>query len=87
MVLIMICVDGESEEPTAIRHLTFWREGFSIEDGELMRYDDPANDQILSEINAGYVLVHGFITFFLYLIGTLQASPTSYSKRTTGTTR
>ncbi|KAF5367303.1 hypothetical protein D9757_010083 [Collybiopsis confluens] len=41
------------EEPTTIRHLTFWREGFTVEDGELMRYDDPANETILAEINAG----------------------------------
>ena len=46
---------ADPEEETAIRHLTFWRDGFSIEDGELMRYDDPANEQILNEINAGYV--------------------------------
>ena len=44
----------ESEEETAIRHLTFWRDGFTVEDGELMRYDDPANERILSEINSGY---------------------------------
>ena len=43
----------ESEEETAIRHLTFWRDGFTVEDGELMRYDDPANEQILAEINSG----------------------------------
>ena len=42
-------------EETAIRHLTFWRDGFSVEDGELRRYDDPAQAQILSEINAGCV--------------------------------
>ncbi|KAF9005204.1 hypothetical protein BDQ17DRAFT_1354033 [Cyathus striatus] len=41
------------EEETAIRHLTFWRDGFQVEDGELMRYDDPNNAQILAEINAG----------------------------------
>ncbi|KAI0260609.1 hypothetical protein BC834DRAFT_899973 [Gloeopeniophorella convolvens] len=40
-------------EETATRHLTFWRDGFSIEDGELRRYDDPQQAQILSEINAG----------------------------------
>ncbi|KAI0295322.1 hypothetical protein B0F90DRAFT_1751762 [Multifurca ochricompacta] len=40
-------------EETAIRNLTFWRDGFSVEDGELRRYDDPAQAQILSEINAG----------------------------------
>lgn len=46
---------SDAEEPTVIRHLTFWRDGFSVEDGELMRYDDPANDQILADINEGYV--------------------------------
>ena len=46
-----------SDEETAIRHLTFWRDGFSVEDGELRRYDDPAQAQILSEINAGCVLL------------------------------
>lgn len=40
-------------EDTAIRHLTFWRDGFSVEDGDLRRYDDPAQAHILSEINAG----------------------------------
>lgn len=41
------------DTPPAIRHLTFWRNGFSVEDGELMRYDDPSNEQILGEINSG----------------------------------
>jgi SEP domain len=31
-----------------------WRDGFSVEDGELWRYDDPAQAQILSKINSGY---------------------------------
>ena len=44
-------------EETAIRHLTFWRDGFSVEDGELRRYDDPAQAQILSEIDAGCALL------------------------------
>ncbi|KAL0948013.1 hypothetical protein HGRIS_010635 [Hohenbuehelia grisea] len=44
---------SDPAETTAIRHLTFWQDGFTVEDGELMRYDDPANDQILAEINAG----------------------------------
>ncbi|TFY78376.1 hypothetical protein EWM64_g5639 [Hericium alpestre] len=43
----------EAEQETAIRHLTFWRDGFSVEEGELMRYDDPAHSQILNEINSG----------------------------------
>lgn len=42
------------DAPPAIRHLTFWRDGFSVEDGSLMRYDDPNNAQILEEINSGY---------------------------------
>lgn len=39
-----------------MRHITFWRDGFSVEDGPLMRYDEPANAQLLDEINTGYVL-------------------------------
>jgi hypothetical protein len=42
-----------------IRHLTFWRNGFQVEDGELMRYDDPDHARTLAEINAGY----GHLTF------------------------
>jgi len=48
----------EETEDTAIRHITFWREGFSVEDGELMRYDDPANERILAEINSGHAPPH-----------------------------
>ena len=46
--------EGE-QEATAIRHLTFWQDGFSVEDGELMRYNDPENEEILAQINTGYV--------------------------------
>lgn len=42
------------------RHLTFWRNGFSVEDGPLLRYDDPANEEFLKAINSGYA-------FFQYL--------------------
>ncbi|TFK68319.1 SEP-domain-containing protein [Pluteus cervinus] len=38
---------------TAIRHIIFWKNGFSIGDGDLMRYDDPKNARILAEINSG----------------------------------
>jgi len=44
--------DAEVQE-SAIRNLTFWKDGFSIEDGELMRYDNPQHAQILDEINSG----------------------------------
>jgi UBX domain-containing protein 1 len=40
-------------EETVIRHLTFWQDGFSVEDGPLMRYDDPAHAQTLAQINNG----------------------------------
>lgn len=42
----------DDEEP-AVRHLTFWQDGFSVEDGPLHRYDDPANQIILEAINSG----------------------------------
>ncbi|GBB86160.1 hypothetical protein RclHR1_01260031 [Rhizophagus clarus] len=44
-----------STEPPVpvVRHLTFWRNGFSIEDGPLMAYDDPANEEFLKAINSG----------------------------------
>lgn len=45
--------DNNPEEETAIRRLTFWRDGFQVEDGELMRYDDPQHEKILAEINSG----------------------------------
>lgn len=35
------------------RRLTFWRDGFSIEDGPLYRYDDPNNRELLAHINRG----------------------------------
>jgi len=33
--------------------LTFWRDGFSINDGPLMRYDAPGNKELLEMIQAG----------------------------------
>lgn len=44
--------DDDDDEPQ-VRHLTFWKDGFSIEDGPLMKYDDPANKEILAAIKAG----------------------------------
>ncbi|CUA67318.1 UBX domain-containing protein 1 [Aspergillus nidulans FGSC A4] [Rhizoctonia solani] len=43
----------EAEEEVAIREITFWRDGFSIADGPLLKYDDPANQAILTAINSG----------------------------------
>lgn len=36
---------------TAVRHLTFWKDGFSIEDGDLMRYDE--HKDLLAAIQSG----------------------------------
>jgi UBX domain-containing protein 1 len=47
--------DDEDDDPNGVqvRHLTFWRDGFSVEDGPLMRYDEPRNQSILAAIKAG----------------------------------
>lgn len=42
----------EEEDEVAIRHLTFWQDGFSIEDGPLHRYDDPASQELLEQIRS-----------------------------------
>ncbi|KAF8747916.1 hypothetical protein RHS01_11175 [Rhizoctonia solani] len=43
----------EDDDEVAIREITFWRDGFSIADGPLLKYNDPANQAILSAINSG----------------------------------
>ncbi|KAJ6592617.1 SEP domain-containing protein [Mycena capillaripes] len=45
---------AEEEDELVIRRLTFWRQGFTVEDGPLMRYDDPANADVLAAIHAGH---------------------------------
>ncbi|KAJ7076643.1 SEP-domain-containing protein [Mycena belliarum] len=45
---------SQGAEETVTRRLTFWREGFTVEDGALMRYDDPANADVLAAIHAGH---------------------------------
>ncbi|KAI9357127.1 ubiquitin-related domain-containing protein [Pilaira anomala] len=42
----------EDTEPVT-RHLTFWRNGFSVDDGPLYLYTDPANQEMLTAINSG----------------------------------
>ncbi|KAI8975472.1 hypothetical protein BDF20DRAFT_878877 [Mycotypha africana] len=42
------------EEPEPVtRYLTFWRNGFSVDDGPLFEYNDPANQEMLTAINSG----------------------------------
>ncbi len=45
--------DEEQEGETQTRTLTFWADGFSIEDGPLHAYDAPGNRELLRAIQAG----------------------------------
>ena len=46
------------EEESVTRHLTLWKDGFSVEDGPLMRYDDPKNMETLRAIQEGAAPQH-----------------------------
>ena len=53
-------VEGEPDPtanilPKVNREITFWRQGFTVGESSLYRYDDPANARILQELNAGRV--------------------------------
>ncbi|KAI8387025.1 hypothetical protein BD560DRAFT_383525 [Blakeslea trispora] len=43
----------EEELESVTRNLTFWRNGFSVDDGPLYAYADPANQDMLNSINDG----------------------------------
>ncbi|KAL8293351.1 hypothetical protein RQP46_000052 [Phenoliferia psychrophenolica] len=43
--------DNGDDEETVVKNLTFWKNGFSIDDGELMTYE--ANQEVLAAINSG----------------------------------
>ncbi|WRT68866.1 uncharacterized protein IL334_005847 [Kwoniella shivajii] len=45
--------DDDNDENVQTRRLTFWRNGFSIEDGPLLSYDDPQNKSLLQAIESG----------------------------------
>lgn len=44
--------------PRAHRVLHLWQDGFSVDDGDLYRYDDPANARTLEMINTGHAPIH-----------------------------
>ncbi|ODV95479.1 hypothetical protein PACTADRAFT_50195 [Pachysolen tannophilus NRRL Y-2460] len=57
---------GDSENPSveipdnsfrkpekATRNITFWKDGFTVGDGELFRYDNPKNSSYIRELNSG----------------------------------
>lgn len=52
-------VAGSPRVPSAkvTRLITFWRQGFTVGEGPLHRYDDPANEGVLQELNRGRVPV------------------------------
>ena len=48
--------DHGSKPPAKVtRVITFWRQGFTVADGPLHRYDDPENASVLEELNRGRV--------------------------------
>lgn len=47
-----------SKPPSKVsREITFWKQGFTVGDGPLHRYDDPNNERVLNELNRGRVPV------------------------------
>lgn len=42
-----------AESEPVSRTLTFWQDGFSVEDGPLLKYDDPQNQELLNAIKSG----------------------------------
>lgn len=50
---------GSAAQPTrqkkVTREITFWRQGFTVGEGALHRYDDPNNEDVLQELNRGRV--------------------------------
>lgn len=44
---------GQPPAPRVTRTLHLWADGVSIDDGPLLRFDDPANEHIMQEINQG----------------------------------
>ena len=41
------------DDTPVTRVLNFWQDGFSVDDGPLMRYEDPANKELLEALNEG----------------------------------
>ncbi|KDN42610.1 SEP-domain-containing protein [Tilletiaria anomala UBC 951] len=45
-------VEDGSNLPPAVRHVTFWQDGFTIGESHLYNYDDPENQRILAALQA-----------------------------------
>ena len=78
--------ESDDEEETAIRTLTFWQDGFSIDDGDLLRYEDPNNAEILAAINSGLVDGGGSGSLSYLLIQSVLADVLRFRFSTSATT-
>ena len=54
MVAPPVVEEEENQEPIKI---TFWKQGFTVSDGPLRKYDDPASKIFMSEIEKGYFIL------------------------------
>lgn len=61
----LVPVPHAATEEVAVRDLTFWRDGFSVGDGPLMRYDDPASERTLEAINQGSAIINKIALLFV----------------------
>eukprot|EP01134_Creolimax_fragrantissima_P001066 CFRG1066T1 len=43
-----------NDDETETKNIVFWRNGFTIGDGDLRTYEDPANKEFLEALNKGY---------------------------------
>jgi len=48
-------VNSTAQQKPVTRTLTFWKNGFQVDDGPLRAIEDPANRQFLEDINNGFV--------------------------------
>ncbi|KAG6887996.1 hypothetical protein C0995_011101 [Termitomyces sp. Mi166 len=46
------------DEAPAVRNLTFWSNGFTLEDGPLMQYDNPEHAALLAQLRSGQAPPH-----------------------------
>ena len=51
-VIPVVDTRAEQEEDRIIV-ITFWRQGFVVDDGPLRKYDEPSNESFLKDIDEG----------------------------------
>ena len=56
-----VAQEEENQEPIKI---TFWKQGFTVSDGPLRKYDDPASKAFMSDIERGYFILLGDLVHF-----------------------